>query len=30
MNAAGVLLVIGGLWVLAQVLAGDMLGRLGI
>lgn len=30
MNASGLVLVIGGLWVLAQVLAGDLLGRLGI
>lgn len=30
MNAAGVLLMVMGAWVLAQVLAGDALGRLGI
>ncbi len=30
MNAAGVVLIIGGLWVLAQILAGDLLGRLGV
>lgn len=30
MNAAGMLLIVAGVWVLAQVLAGDLLGRLGI
>jgi hypothetical protein len=30
MNAAGVLLIIAGVWVLTQLLAGDALGRLGI
>lgn len=30
MNAAGAVLVIAGIWVLSQVLAGDALGRLGI
>lgn len=30
MNAAGALLIIAGVWVLAQLLAGDALGRLGI
>lgn len=30
MNAAGVLLILGGIWVLSQVLAGDLLGRLGL
>jgi hypothetical protein len=29
-NAAGAVLIIGGVWVLAQVLAGDALNRLGI
>jgi hypothetical protein len=29
-NASGALLVIAGLWVLAQVTAGDLVGRLGI
>lgn len=30
MNGGGVVLVIAGVWVLTQVLAGDMLGRLNI
>lgn len=30
MNAAGVLLIIGGVWVLAQVLRGGLLDRLGL
>lgn len=30
MNASGIVLVIAGIWVLAQVLGGDALGRLGI
>jgi hypothetical protein len=29
-NAAGVVLIIAGVWVLSQVLAGDALGRLGV
>ena len=30
MNAAGILLVLAGVWVLAQVLRGGLLDRLGI
>lgn len=30
MNAAGVVLILAGVWALAQVLAGDLLGRLGL
>lgn len=30
MNASGLLLIIGGIWVLAQVLAGGLLTRLGL
>jgi hypothetical protein len=30
MNAAGILLAVLGVWVLAQVLGGNALGRLGI
>jgi hypothetical protein len=30
MNAAGAVLIIAGVWVLSQVLAGDALNRLGI
>jgi hypothetical protein len=30
MNAAGILLMLAGVWVLAQVLAGGALGRLGL
>jgi hypothetical protein len=29
-NAAGALLVLGGVWILCQVLAGDALNRLGV
>ncbi len=30
MNAAGALLILAGIWVLTQVLAGEMLQRLGV
>jgi hypothetical protein len=30
MNSAGVLLMVAGVWVLSQVLAGDALARLGV
>lgn len=30
MNAAGLVLIIAGIWVLTQVLAGDALKRLGV
>lgn len=30
MNAAGIVLVIAGVWVLAQVLRGDLVKRLGL
>lgn len=30
MNAAGIVLIIAGVWVLAQVLGGDALNRLGV
>lgn len=30
MNAAGAVLILAGVWILAQVLAGDALGRLGV
>ncbi len=30
MNAAGVVLLLAGVWLLAQLLGGNMLGRLGL
>lgn len=30
MNAAGIVLMLGGVWILAQVLKGDALTRLGV
>lgn len=30
MNASGLLLAIGGVWLIVQVVAGDMLGRLNL
>ena len=30
MNAGGVVLILAGAWILAQILAGDLLGRLKI
>lgn len=30
MNAAGIVLILAGVWVLSQVLAGDALTRLGV
>ncbi len=30
MNSGGIVLVVFGIWVLTQVLAGDMLGRLNV
>jgi hypothetical protein len=30
MNAAGVVLILAGVWVLAQLLGGNLLGRLGL